>query len=169
MSTRSMPTPLIWVFSCCFSTVGLPHYSIGSVRVRASLFAAAALAMVLAVAGCGSDEFIPVSGKVTDLDGKVIDGLAGAQIEFESTEQPFSAVGEIQTDGSFVLLTANPGDGAVKGKHRILIARMYYDPERAAPRVIDAKYESFETSGLEVDISPEKHHFELKVERYKSN
>lgn len=116
--------------------------------------------------GCGSGGYIPVTGRVVDREGQPITGLEGAQIEFESVEKPISSVGEIQADGRFELITANPGDGAVAGKHRVLIARKYFDPERAAPRVIAERYESFETSGLEADISPENHHFEFKLDLY---
>ena len=146
---------------------------VGSESVNEIVFKCRHFAAILAIAplllaGCGSGEYFPVSGRVVDTEGQVIEGLEDAQIEFESTEGKTSSVGIIQPDGTFSLYTQKPGDGALPGRHRILIARKYLDPERAVPRSIDPKYERFETSGLEVDLEKKDNKLaDFKLTRYK--
>ena len=94
-------------------------------------------------------------------------GLKDATVEFESLEAKVSASGAIQEDGSFRLTTEQPGDGAWLGKHKVLIARHYPNPDTAAPRVIHSRYESFETSGLEAEVEAKSNTIVFKVERLK--
>lgn len=74
--------------------------------------------------GCGSGGAgtSPVSGKVT-YQGQPV---TGGTLNFSPTAPPGSAIagrpasGKVQSDGSFVLMTNKPSDGAVVGKHRVM-------------------------------------------------
>ena len=90
----------------------------------------------LLLAGCGEQNIYPVEGRILDTEGKAIPGLNGATVEFESLEAKVSASGAIQEDGSFRLTTKRSGDGAWLGKHRVLIARHYPNPDTPTPRAI---------------------------------
>jgi hypothetical protein len=104
---------------------------------------------------------------VVDTQGQQIEGLEGSQVVFSQPEGQSSSVGEIQADGSFEMFTLKPGDGVPPGEYDVQINRKYLDPERAAPAVIDEKYERFDSSGLKVKVEPKSNYFEFKVERIK--
>jgi hypothetical protein len=123
------------------------------------------LCAVAALSGCYSGGKYPVSGRVVDTAGQPIDGLEGSEIQFSNDAG--SSVGEIKKDGSFSLFTETAGDGVPPGDYQVLIARRYLDPERAAPQVIQSKYERFEASGLTAKVEPKRNQFEFKVERFK--
>jgi hypothetical protein len=80
------------------------------------------LPLVLAL-GCGGAKFAPVSGKVT-LDGQP---LAGATVSFQpiappnSTEAGPGSVGKTNDKGEYKLTADKGQDGAVVGKHRVVI------------------------------------------------
>ncbi len=136
-----------WRFSCLLLTTGI---------------------FSLAAAGCGRDaNIIPVEGKVTDLEGQVIPELAGFTVEFESLEAKVSAVGEIQADGSFRMTTKRSGDGAWRGKHKVLIIHPDSGGDVPVPKVILPKYEKYETSELEAIVESGGNPIIFKVERIK--
>jgi hypothetical protein len=112
------------------------------------------------LSGCSTSGQYPVSGRVTDLAGQPIAGLAGSQIVFNGAS---SSVGEIKDDGSFQLFTERPGDGVPPGDYEVCILRRYLDPERSAPQAIDGKYEKPETSGLKAKVEKKKNVFEFQV------
>jgi hypothetical protein len=126
----------------------------------------AAALLLLAAAGCGPRTLYPVRGRLVFPDGSPVTGLAGAAIEFEPVagEPKVGARGEIDGEGRFVMTSERPGDGALLGKHRVLIERVFLDPERMAPRVLAEKYERFDTSGLEVTVEPKTNEVRLTVE-----
>jgi hypothetical protein len=115
--------------------------------------------------GCGTSNIYPVEGQIVDAQGQPVTGLKGGAVEFESVEVKASASGDIGPDGRFRMTTDRPGDGAHLGKHRVLVARPYFDPDTPAPRVIDAKYEQYETAELEVMVEPRRNVITLTVER----
>jgi hypothetical protein len=69
--------------------------------------------------GCG-ERLYPVNGKVT-FEGKPLPG--GGSISFVPKEgqKHRAAGGEIKEDGTFVLTTERPGDGAMAGDYRVVI------------------------------------------------
>lgn len=76
----------------------------------------------------------------------------------------------IEDDGTFRLTTFREGDGAIAGLHHVLIipARQRGQRPGAAARTISGKYQSFDTSGLEANISADSvNHFEFVVESAK--
>lgn len=124
----------------------------------------AILALSLLV-GCGTAKTVPVNGKVQFKDGKDGSSLAGYVISLESTEQNVSGSGEVQADGTFRISTYGDNDGAVPGKHRVAITPPLPLPDAVPPApLIDKKYDSLDTSGLEVDIQPGASEVTLEVE-----
>jgi hypothetical protein len=116
-------------------------------------------------AGCGSRTY-PVEGRVVFRDGKEATELAGGFVTFEAEESQVSAQGEIQPDGTFRMGTFKPGDGAVPGRHKVLVMpRPADNPDRPPPPVLHPRYQRLETSGLEVTVEPKKNQVTLTVER----
>ena len=120
--------------------------------------------VIVTVVGCGPGTY-PVEGQVVFTDGKAARELSGGAVEFRSLEvQPaVSARGLIRDDGSFSVTTHKPGDGAVAGRHRVLITPPIVlatksDVPAAGPaggplkQLVDPRVTAFETSGLEVVV-----------------
>ncbi len=139
------------------------------IRTRCSALRLVGAAVLLAglVSGCGQRQIYPVSGQVVDAEGNPITQMKGGAVEFQAVDARASANSSLDEQGRFRLTTEKPGDGAHLGKHRVAIMRPYFGPERPAPHVIDPRYESFETSGLEVTVEPKNNEIVLRVERVK--
>jgi hypothetical protein len=100
----------------------------------------------------------PVRGKVTLADGQpVTEGMVVFERKGEAKEA-VTARGEIQADGSYRLSTYRPGDGALPGAYRVLVAPKS-DPNAvdrpAQPPPFDPRYADFKTSGLEYEVKPD--------------
>lgn len=117
--------------------------------------------------GCGERKIFPVHGRIVDPQGNPVKGLKRGAVEFQSLEAKASANASIDDNGNFQLSTEASGDGAHLGRHRVAILRPHLGPEHPVPLVIDAKYEKFETSGLEVTVEPKNNEVQLKVQLYK--
>src|SRR5262245_48305197 len=119
------------------------------------------LAALLAALGCGGRRLYPVRGKVTFPDGQP---LSGGQVVFESVDDPtMSARGEIQSDGTFRMGTFKDSDGVLAGRHRVLVVPPLGPNPDKPVRVIDPRFQSFDTSGLEYTAPDEE--FNITVER----
>lgn len=117
--------------------------------------------------GCGSKTY-PAEGKVVFADGTPAVELAGYFIMFQSLEHKTSATGTIQPDGSFAMGTMTSADGAMLGKQRVAITPPPADVHKPRPpSPLPARYGSFETSGIEVEIKPETNQLIVTVERTK--
>jgi hypothetical protein len=123
--------------------------------------------LLWAVNGCGGPTLYAVKGKVTyPDDSPVTEGL----VVFENTggEKPVSAQGDIGPDGAFVLSTFKPGDGVPPGSYKAMIGvrkdmKSIDHPSKSARRPFDAKYMSFDTSGLAFEVKPGANEFHIKV------
>ncbi|MCS7305346.1 MAG: hypothetical protein NZ602_09605 [Thermoguttaceae bacterium] len=136
----------------------------------------AALAAGVVLAGCGGSEFqlAPAKGKVT---------YKGKPLEFGTVifipEKGPAAIGQIQSDGTFVLETGTQSGrmrkGAVVGKHKVEIRcletqRPGYKPPAdqempAGKSLIPTKYNQADTSGLTAEVTakgPNEFTFDLK-------
>jgi hypothetical protein len=115
----------------------------------------------LTILGCGSGNIptYPVVGTVKFKDGAP---LAGGTVSFRSSDnsEHLTARGEIDENGEFTLTTFEPGDGAVSGRHQAIVT----PPIQRAPRgggweapptmpKINRRFSSFDTSGLEFEVS----------------
>lgn len=124
--------------------------------------------MLLLGTGCGGEKIYPVDGKIVDEQGAPVTELRGGTVEFEAQESKLSATGSIDNEGRFVMTTHKKGDGALLGKHRVIIMQPAGDIDRPLPRIIARKYESFDSSGLAATVEAKKNQLEFKVERAKS-
>jgi len=127
---------------------------------------------LIGLAGCKESRpaaTYPVSGRVVFSDGAPLS--TGGVVICESVpaekQRTFCARAVIQADGTFRLSTFSDGDGAVAGKHRVLIkAQRGGDRDHIGPPVIDPRFEAFETSGLELIVEPPgNNQVKLVVER----
>jgi hypothetical protein len=125
----------------------------------------------LTTAGCSSDRDkpYPVRGVIVFEDGQPARELAGGSVTFApiSDEGRMISSGTIAEDATFVLSCKKEGDGAVAGKHRLVIE----PPEREgntgdAPRrrplkaIID-----LQTAVQEITVEPKSNEITLKVKR----
>lgn len=133
---------------------------------------AMAALLIVSTPGCGAKpehpETVPVQGKVTYKGQPVIKGT----ITFQS-DGGQAATGEIQPDGTYRLSTFAEKDGAVPGHHKVMIIANDGDPTlmpgsspgyKTPKDLVPKKYNQFDTSELEVDVSKEKptYDFDLK-------
>lgn len=100
----------------------------------------------------------PASGRVEFTSGGVVHV---GTVELKSREHGVQARGSIGGDGSFVLSTYDAGDGAVEGAHDCVVVQFVMTEDVAGHKpstigVVDRRYASYATSGLQVDISPNK-------------
>lgn len=132
-----------------------------------------ALAMILTLTGCGGAKTYPVEGIVVDTDGKPATDLAGFHVEFESIDTTIdkrnvSATGTLTPEATFRLSTRKSNDGAVVGKHRVLIAQpVPVGDTPSQPLRIPAKYLSYQTSGLTATVEPKTNLIKIEIERRK--
>jgi hypothetical protein len=128
---------------------------------------------VLALAGCGSDRLktAVVRGTVTYRGKPVPNGT----ISFIPASGP-SAAGEIQPDGSYTLTTYRKGDGAVLGRHTVVIVAMQDMSNRLPeqrnplpPPIVPEQYTHQATSDLRAEVKDEENtiNFSLREEKKK--
>jgi hypothetical protein len=93
----------------------------------------------------------PVKGKVAFQDGQPV---AGGNVILQPADDPNvpSAIGEIQADGTFVMFTSKPGDGARIGRFHVLVQPVQDDYSARNPRPIDLKFSDPKTSGIEFEV-----------------
>jgi hypothetical protein len=111
----------------------------------------------------------PVSGIVRFPDGKL---LRNGTIEFEivGRERPVTARGSVGPDGSFVLGTFEEDDGALAGKHRVVVIADYVigsgaeRPGLIPESKLHPKYRSYQTSTLVHEVKPQTNNIVIDVE-----
>lgn len=125
----------------------------------ALLFNAVAL---IACEGCGQTSSatplltVPVKGKVSYKGQPLTRGT----ILFEPEGMGKDGHGEVQPDGTFVLTTYKPGDGAVIGAHRVAVTG---GAGKGSTGKIPGKYGSLGSSKLTVEVSPDKADYPLDL------
>lgn len=127
-----------------------------------------AVLIALLLSGCGHSGLNPVDGQVVWADdGSPAKELAGAQVNFELPEKNTSAIGSIQPDGTFQLMTASPNDGTYAGIYTVVISeqRRSAGGELMAPTKADSRYNDRSTSDLKAEVKPGPNKLILKVER----
>jgi hypothetical protein len=115
------------------------------------------LVAAFAVVGCGNPGRASVRGQLKYADGSPVMGLDGGEVVFRRNNPDgtaSTATGPIDAQGRFVLGTERPGDGAALGKSQVVITPPTPGGDVVPPRVIDRKVESFETSGIEIEVKP---------------
>lgn len=123
--------------------------------VRNSAFGLLALGL-LVLAGCsdGIPQRYPISGTVKFADGSPV---KTGTIELGGNGSRWTASGEIQRDGSFVLTTVKKGDGAVPGEYRAVIRQMIlaYLPAEGGHdhgKLVPDRYRDYKTSDLKITV-----------------
>src|SRR5262245_57297473 len=124
--------------------------------------------LALLAVGCASGRY-PVNGRVTYEDGTPVE--SGTVVGEATVDGKAVGVqGGIGKDGSFSLGTERPGDGAPPGTYKVLIMpRALGDAEMAEGKqpAVAGKYTKFETSGLTLEVKPERNVLNITVSRPK--
>ena len=136
-------------------------------RIRPIRLLAIATALSLPfVLGCGGAKTYPVEGIVVYKDGTPV---TGGIVTFELVgDGPAKecARGEIGPDGTFQLRTFARNDGALAGKHRVIVAPPPALGKSASPtESIHPRFANYDTSGLQFTVTSGKNHFRIEVER----
>lgn len=124
--------------------------------------------------GCGDDrpKTYPVFGKVVYADGTTPEF---GDIEFFNQEHKLNAHGKIQEDGTFKVGTYDIDDGAVAGKHKVIILQRTRNHLSAKIEgrinhdhgdLMDTRYYDYRTSKLEATVEPiERNEITLTVRK----
>lgn len=113
--------------------------------------------ITLVLAGCGGSKIrtAPVNGKVTYKNKPVPYGT----VTFIPESGGPPATGEIQPDGTFRMTTVTSGDGAIIGKHKVVIVAMEDMGDRlpeernpTPPPIVPTKYTSPATTPLTTEV-----------------
>jgi hypothetical protein len=126
----------------------------------------ASLVGVLAAAGCGQAkiETYPVTGVVTFQDGEPV---PFGVVEFRSSGSAPVARGKIGRDGRFVLGTFTSENGAVAGRHKIIVVQhatienavnsseSSHEHTAHETALVHPDYASYEASGLAAEVKPD--------------
>lgn len=133
---------------------------------------------LLSAAGCreAHEKTYPVSGVVQFEDGRPV---PFGVIEFRASSSAPVARAKIGRDGSFTLGTFTDDDGAVAGRHQVIVVphatieNTVNDPERSRQHgahqttLVAPAYSSYETSGLSAEIKPDADNRQtVKVRRF---
>lgn len=131
--------------------------------------------LILIVAACAvgctdsGERTYPVRGIVRFPDGNV---LRDGSIEFEimGRDKPVTARGTIGPDGSFELGTFELDDGALPGKHRVVVFADYMigsgaeRPGLIPEQRLHPKHRSYRESGLVYEVKPEQNQIVVEVD-----
>jgi hypothetical protein len=128
-----------------------------------------ALLGVVVGGGCGraGPAVYPAAGHVQSADGR---RATFGVVELTSLEGGQVASGRIEQDGTFRLSTFSSGDGAVAGRHRLIVVQIVNTervPLRDHHHVLDVhlRHARYETSGLECQVEPRRSNYlEVVVE-----
>jgi hypothetical protein len=139
-----------------------------------------ALLGVISCLGCsGGDEWTRNRPKVFPTQGIVkLDGkpLGNATVIFHSASHSLSAQGTTGDDGRFVLTTFEQGDGAVEGKHKVVVTKRTYEevktrfhtPEEPSialvpKELLPKRYADARTTTIEMDVTNKKNDLSIEV------
>ena len=123
-------------------------------------------AALVAAAGCGPKK-IAVTGLLTVKGGGPV---PGGMVVFAPVGGGGAggARGYVNLDGTFAMSTDKPDDGTLAGRYKVLIVppptKKGGEDAQAAPPPIDPRYAEFDQSGLEVEVTPDRHHFEFALD-----
>ena len=132
------------------------------------------VAVLLALAGCSSDDSTGQRPKVVPVSGRVLANgqpLTGAHVTFTNTQANRSAFAKTDEEGRFSLTTFRPNDGAIPGKQQISVSKLESieaadagvdrtTTPNAAPTparrwLIPRHYGDIRTSGLSAEVPEE--------------
>jgi hypothetical protein len=108
------------------------------------------VALLFLASGCDSNprpKLVPISGRIT-IDGEPL--TEGVITVWVKDYRP--AIGQIESDGRYTLLTHKPGDGCRPGTHPITITSQVSYGEDSIEYLIPTIYGSPETSKLTITV-----------------
>ena len=132
-----------------------------------SIFFLALSLSLLALVGCGPN--VSLKGKATFSD----DGspLTTGTVCFETDS--FLARGDLRPDGTFTTGSLTQNDGLPVGKYRVYISgaqKVIGKDEQTGMEIyeplIDPKFASGSTSGIEIEVTPSTKFLDVVVDRY---
>ena len=145
-----------------------------------ALLGAFALSMVGTI-GCGQRGIrtYPIQGTLKYRGTE--ETVSGARVEMRPVDpidkqHRVTTVGIVQDDGAIEFTTFQPGDGAIEGKHQVILReppmpRGWDFDERGGPPPpkIPRKYKSYSSSGLTLDVTPGgENRLDIQIERPES-
>jgi len=111
--------------------------------------------------GCGRPKY-EVTGIVVYDDGTPYPGGGIVAMEADIDGKRVMARGAIGPDGRFILASQRPEDGAFAGTYRVrVLPQVVIDGP--APKGLDPRFQSFDTSGLSFDVEPGRNEFTLSL------
>ncbi|MDC0936621.1 hypothetical protein OAS39_10065, partial [Pirellulales bacterium] len=131
----------------------------------------AVLLSMFATCGCGDDgpEMGAVTGNVEYADGSLPAGGVNVIrfVPVGRSEGGYSkaASNDIQPDGSYVLQTIKPGDGAIHGTYKVVFTIL--ESYRSGKSLVAAKFTDPKTTPFEVVIDSASHEFDFTIENIK--
>ena len=140
-------------------------------RPSAVRSAGTALVACLLLAGCGRSgpELVEVRGKVTFQGGKwPAPGTLYFTPSAPAQGMPARpAPADFDVDGNFVVTSFREGDGLIPGKYKVGVECWKVPPSMGGPPAVsylDPKYQSPQTSGIEVTIVSGQGDVELELD-----
>jgi hypothetical protein len=108
------------------------------------------LSAIAPMAGCGDGRptRVPVSGQVL-IDGEP---LTRGYVQFAPSDSRASS-GELDANGRFELTCYDPGDGAVRGRHKVAVISKEPIGQETLKWHAPKKYADLRSSGLEQEIT----------------
>ena len=136
-----------------------------------------AVACLVGTIGCGREATptYDVVGKLTYVDSEQT--VPGAGVELRplcplEDGRRVSIVGVVKEDGSFELSTFKMADGAIAGKHVVMLsepppsAGYDWDLEGQPRAYIPKKYKTFSTSGITFEVTPHgENRLQIEIEK----
>ncbi|HEY6565548.1 MAG TPA: hypothetical protein VIY86_13755, partial [Pirellulaceae bacterium] len=125
--------------------------------MRTSLWLCCLVVIPLGIGCSRGPRLYPVAGKVQFKDGTPV---SFGRLECLADANRAVSRAEIGRDGSFRLGTHKPGDGAVAGRHAVILLQTVVTPSketshRAHGRMVSRHYGRYESSGLILNVDPE--------------
>jgi hypothetical protein len=117
----------------------------------------------LLVVGCGDsgDEMLAVSGTVKNPDGSAVTAEEGGLIQFTPDGSGTTAMGSLEKDGSFTMMTKKPGDGVKPGKYKVVL--QLWKNYRAGALAVPKEYSDATTTPLEATVDADNTHFDFVI------
>jgi hypothetical protein len=146
------------------------HSSFGLRDSRLSPLYLPALVVFLSACSSGPEPTYPVQG-VVRVGGEP---LKGGSILFEPVEpgptgKHHTARGTIDPTGHYLLSTFGEDDGAVAGRHHVMVfekeEQLSDNPNLVRYSIIPDKYHTPQTTPLVVEVKPEANEIDVPVER----
>ena len=139
-------------------------------RRRYLAFICSSTILAIFLGGCSDlPRAYNAAGVVVYSDGTPVQG---GRIETRCADSPYTARGLIDSAGRFTLTTFKTNDGAIAGKHQVLVIQRFtanvddmakHAEHTSQIRKLDRKYASYGTSGLEIEIDPSSENTNLRL------